>query len=58
MLLLARKEETALVLRCCFATALPDKGGLGIPALLLLIEETAMVLLLEESSMPLQILSR
>lgn len=49
MLLLARKEETALGLRCCFATALPDKGGFGIPALLLLIEQTAMVpfLLLE-----------
>ena len=41
-----------------FTTALPGKGGLGIPALLWLIEQTAIVLLLEESSMPLQILSR
>jgi hypothetical protein len=54
---LARKEESALVLM-----VLPQRLSLveeaSVLILSLMVEETAMVLLLEESSMPLQILSR
>ena len=54
---LARKEETALVLMV-FLQRLSLVEEASVLILSLMVEETAMVLLLEESSMPLQILSR